>query len=83
MTETTEPTICPECGGIPHTLTCSRSLRHADREAEYRRVWLERAAACFDYDMRTERVEYFEECAEIAFDAADAFLAELKKRDGG
>ena len=88
MTETTEPTICHECawGGGFHAETCSRhfvmplttmpvaeaSLR-PNREAEYRRAWLEVAMRLFTTKNYTP---------EEAFDAADAFLAELKRRDG-
>lgn len=87
MTETTEPTICHECawGGGFHAETCSRhfvmplttmpvaeaSLR-PNREAEYRRAWLEVAMRLFTTKNYTP---------EEAFDEATDFLAELKKRD--
>ena len=90
MTETTEPTICPECawGGGFHAETCSRGRngpfiqilpdgrieRVHDPEAEYRRVWLKVA-------MRLFTTKNY--APEEAFDEADGFLAELKKRDGG
>ena len=93
MTETTEPTICPECawGGGFHAETCSRhfvmplttmpvaeaSLR-PNREAEYRRAWLEVAMRLF-VDPSPNALPTIGHC----FSAADAFLAELKKRDGG
>lgn len=92
MTETTEPTICPECawGGGFHAPTCSRQFVlprnvipekpfyapnpdcQPDREAEYRRAWLEVAMRLFTTKNYTP---------EEAFDEATDFLAELKKRD--
>lgn len=47
---------------------------NAEREAEYRRVWLEVA-------MRLFTTKNY--APEEAFDEADQFLDELKKRDGG
>ena len=98
MTETTEPTICPECawGGGFHAPTCSRQFVlprnvipekpfyapnpdcQPDREAEYRRIWIERACVAFDGDAPNANPT---DSAVYAFDAADAFIAELRKRD--
>ena len=95
MTETTEPTICHECawGGGFHAETCSRhfvmplttmpvaeaSLR-PNREAEYRRIWLERAGAIFDKESGFASDGRCD--ARLAFKAADMFIAELRNRDG-
>ena len=51
-----------------------------DREAEYRRIWLERAGAIFDKESGFASDGRCD--ARLAFDAADMFLAELRKRDG-
>ena len=55
-----------------------------EREAEYRRIWIERAARLFDGDIYVEMIKdgTARDLAMSAFDAADAFLVELKKRDG-
>ena len=54
------------------------------REAEYRRIWIERAVRLFDGDIYVEMIKdgTARDLAMSAFDAADAFLVELKKRDG-
>jgi hypothetical protein len=62
--------------------SCKLPPPDVQREAEYRRIWIERAAKCYDYEVRGDRDASFSELAETAFVAADAFLAELKKRDG-
>ena len=100
MTETTEPTICPECawGGGFHAPTCSRQFVlprnvipekpfyapnpdcQPDREAEYRRIWLERAGAIFDKESGFASDGRCD--ARLAFKAADMFIAELRNRDG-
>ena len=49
-----------------------------DREAEYRRIWIERACVAFDGDAPNANPT---DSAVYAFDAADAFIAELRKRD--
>ena len=51
-----------------------------DRSEEYRAIWLERAQIRFDGTYAPD-VSY-ETAAGWAFDAADAFIAELKRRDG-
>ena len=51
-----------------------------DLEAEYRRIWLERAGAIFDKESGFASDGRCD--ARLAFDAADMFLAELRKRDG-
>ena len=91
MTDTTEPTRCPECGFCygAHDETCSALRRYPfyspnpdcrpPREAEYRRVWLERAGAIFDKESGFASDGRCD--ARLAFDAADMFLAELRKRD--
>ena len=100
MTETTEPTICPECawGGGFHAPTCSRQFVlprnvipekpfyapnpdcQPDREAEYRHIWISRAAHAFDSFVHPASDPVAD--AELAFKIADAFIAELRKRDG-
>ena len=92
MTETTEPTICPECawGGGFHAPTCSQhfvmpfttmpaaeAILGRDREAEYRRVWLDVAMRYYT------STDFMGSDPCTSFIAADRFLAELKKRDGG
>ena len=62
--------------------SCKPPAPDVQREAEYRRIWIERAAKCYDYEVRGDRDASFSELAETAFVAADAFLAALKKRDG-
>ena len=88
MTDTAEPTICSECGHSygAHDATCSALRRYPfyapntdcrpPREAEYRRVWLE-VAMRFFVDPSPNALPTIGHC----FSAADAFLAELKKRD--
>ena len=51
-----------------------------EREAEYRRIWIEMAMKIFDSSYNDNSDNIYE--AVGAFDAADAFLAELKRRDG-
>ena len=51
-----------------------------DLEAEYRRIWLERAGSIFDKESGFASDGRCD--ARLAFDAADMFLAELRKRDG-
>ena len=63
--------------------SCKPPAPAIQREAEYRRIWIERAAKWYDYEVRGDRDASFSEIAETAFVAADAFLAELKRRDGG
>ena len=60
--------------------SCKPPAPDVQREAEYRRVWIEMAMKIFDssYDDNSDNI--YE--AVGAFDAADAFLAELKRRDG-
>ena len=53
---------------------------HADREAEYRRIWLERAGSIFDKESGFASDGRCD--AALAFKAADMFLAELRRRDG-
>lgn len=49
-----------------------------DREAEYRRIWIERACVAFDGDAPNANPT---DSAAYAFDAADAFITELRRRD--
>ena len=64
--------------------SCKPPAPAIQREAEYRRVWIERAARLFDGDIYVEMIKdgTARDLAMSAFDAADAFLVELKKRDG-
>ena len=50
-----------------------------DRTEEYRRIWIERAAKVFEQEAYPE--DYLKAVVQ-AFDMADAFVAELKRRDG-
>ena len=74
--------IIAEAEKNPEDAAALDEARSKMRDYEYRRIWLERAQACFDYDLQTERPEHFQEIAEGAFDAADVFIAELKRREG-
>ena len=74
--------IIAEAEKEPRDATALDGARSQIRDHEYRKIWLERAIVGFDYDVKTERPEHFEEIADVAFDAADAFIAELKKREG-
>ena len=51
-----------------------------DREAEYRHIWISRAAHAFDSFVHPASDPVAD--AELAFKIADAFIAELRKRDG-
>lgn len=64
--------------------SCKPPAPAIQREAEYRRIWIERAARLFDGDIYVEMIKdgTARDLAMSAFDAADAFLAELKRRDG-
>ena len=64
--------------------SCKPLSPDIQREAEYRRIWIERAARLFDGDIYVEMIKdgTARDLAMSAFDAADAFLAELKRRDG-
>ena len=64
--------------------SCKPLSPDVQREAEYRRIWIERAARLFDGDIYVEMIKdgTARDLAMSAFDAADAFLAELKRRDG-
>lgn len=53
-----------------------------DREAEYRRIWIERATSRYDFDITNRPRDELHGFAVDAFDAADAFIAELRRRDG-
>ena len=59
-----------------HKATCALPNPRLDREAEYRRVWLEVAMRLYS-DPSPDALP-LEKC----FAVADRFLAELKKRDG-
>ena len=60
--------------------SCKPPAPAIQREAEYRRIWLERAGAIFDKESGFASDGRCD--ARLAFDAADMFLAELRKRDG-
>ena len=64
--------------------SCKPPAPAIQREAEYRRIWIERAARLFDGDIYVEMIKdgTARDLAMSASDAADAFLAELKRRDG-
>ena len=68
--------VTPDIGSI---------FRTTDREAEYRRLLIERAARLFDaetYLNDKESISHAAEIAAAAFRAADAFVTELRRRDG-
>lgn len=60
--------------------SCKPPAPDVQREAEYRRIWIEMAMKIFDSSYNDNSDNIYE--AVGAFDAADAFLAELKRRDG-
>jgi hypothetical protein len=60
--------------------SCKPPAPAIQREAEYRRIWIEMAMKIFDSSYNDNSDNIYE--AVGAFDAADAFLAELKRRDG-
>ena len=64
--------------------SCKPPAPAIQREAEYRRIWIKCAARLFDGDIYVEMIKdgTARDLAMSAFDAADAFLAELKRRDG-
>ena len=73
MTDTTVPAICPECGNLLCIMPDGTVKPGRDREAEYRRVWLEVAMQMW-IKGGTSALQ--------CLGSADIFLAELKKRDG-
>lgn len=66
---------------LPHP-TNTIEPKAPDREAEYRRLWIERATARYDFDITNRPHDELPGFAVDAFDAADAFIAELRKREG-
>lgn len=70
--------VSEEDRGIDATWPDSAPKPAPDREDEYRRIWIERACVAFDGDAPNANPT---DSAVYAFDAADAFIAELRKRD--
>jgi hypothetical protein len=74
--------IIAEAEKEPRDATALDGARSQIRDHEYRKIWLERAASRYDFDITGRPHDEFPGFAVDAFDAADAFIAGVEAEGG-